>query len=59
MQICKVCGEPVKYIAINSSQYVIVDPMILEVVSENGHRHKAYKKHKCKDLPEKKENASE
>lgn len=57
MQICKNCGEPIKYIAINSEHYETVDPIILDVVSENGHRHKAYQKHKCKKEPETKENA--
>lgn len=59
MQICKYCGKPIKYIAINSSEYATVDPELIEVYSENGHGHKAYKKHVCEKKPEGGKNAGE
>lgn len=58
MQICKICGRPIKYIALNIMEYIQVDPEQLEVFTENGHRQKAYKKHECQK-PEDKENAGE
>lgn len=58
MQICKKCKAEIRYIAINSQEYEIVDPELIEVVSENGYRHKAYKKHECSSKPEEK-NAGE
>lgn len=48
MQICKNCGRQIKYIAINSTEYAIVDNELLEVYTENGHKQTAYKKHECK-----------
>lgn len=60
MQICKKCGAVIKYIAIDSEYYAVVDPELLDVVSENGYKHKAYKKHVCQDVPESEEkNAGE
>lgn len=53
MQVCKKCGAEIKYIAINSEDYAIVEPEIVEVYTENGHKHRAYVKHKCKNGPEK------
>ena len=59
MQICKKCGAAIKYIAINSMEYAIVEPELIEVYTENGYRHKAYKKHVCEKSPEEKDNAGE
>lgn len=59
MQICKFCGAEIKYIAISGDKYEVVNPELIEVVTENGHRHKAYQKHKCPKMTEDKENAGE
>ena len=47
MQICKICGREIKYIATSMGMSVACDSEKLEFVTENGFKKSGYLVHDC------------